>query len=180
MVKLFPEKACCCSLTVGLNTLLTTALILRLGGIVCGCFYGPYLYLVVSIGGLYLLGDFMLLWSLNRRTSEGKFMCDFTSQKVWIISWQILNIIGIIGLSVAIGWYLLSLGFWSMEYEPIHLAVFLIIVLLIPVLIATSYILHGLYLMLGEAYIDFMLSRGRPDSYYDEDEEPLDFRRISV
>ena len=47
----------------------------------------------------------MLLWSLNRRTSEGKFMCDFTSQKVWIISWQILNIIGIIGLSVAIGKY---------------------------------------------------------------------------
>ena len=27
-------------------------------GIVCGCFYGPYLYLVVSIGGLYLLGKF--------------------------------------------------------------------------------------------------------------------------
>ena len=28
-------------------------------------------------------------------------MCDFTSQKVWIILWQILNLIGIIGLIVA-------------------------------------------------------------------------------
>ena len=120
MVSLFPEQTCCCSLTTGLNTFLSLSLLLRLAGVACGCFYGPYLYLVVSIGGLYLLGnsllvniengcgliftfsgDFLLLWSLNRRTSEGKFLCDFTSQKVWIILWQIMNIIGIIGLIVA-------------------------------------------------------------------------------
>ena len=107
-------------MTTGLNTFLSLSLLLRLAGVACGCFYGPYLYLVVSIGGLYLLGnsllvniengcgliftftgDFLLLWSLNRRTSEGKFLCDFTSQKVWIILWQIMNIIGIIGLIVA-------------------------------------------------------------------------------
>ncbi len=56
MVKLFPEKTCCCSLTTGLNTILVLSLLLRLAGVACGCFYGPYLYLVVSVGGLYLLG----------------------------------------------------------------------------------------------------------------------------
>ena len=50
-----------------------------------------------------ITGDFLLLWSLNRRTSEGKFLCDFTSQKVWIILWQILNVIGIVGLLILIG-----------------------------------------------------------------------------
>ena len=50
-----------------------------------------------------IAGDFLLLWSLNRRTSEGKFLCDFTSQKVWIILWQILNVIGIVGLLILIG-----------------------------------------------------------------------------
>ena len=95
-------------------------------------------------------------------------------------------------------WYLLSLGFWSMLYDPIHFAVFLIISFLLPTLLYTSYILQGLYLILGEAYIDvsnkkeyhenklfffkFMLSRGREKANYDDDmeEEPFDFRRISV
>ena len=93
-----------------------------------------------------------------------------------------------------------------MLYTPIHFAVFLIISALLPVLLYTAYTLHGLYLALGEAYIDvsivtichemlahlvmksccialqFVLSRGRErDSfYYDHEEEPLDFRRISV
>ena len=41
-----------------------------------------------------------------------------------------------------------------MLYDPIHFAVFMIILLLLPVLLYTSYILYGLYLMLSEAYID--------------------------
>ena len=41
-----------------------------------------------------------------------------------------------------------------MLYTPIHFAVFLIISLLLPVLLYTAYTLHGLYLALGEAYID--------------------------
>jgi len=80
------------------------------------------------------------------------------------------------------GWYLASLGLWSMLYTPIHFAVFLIICLLLPTLLYSAYLLQTLYLVLGEAYIDFMLSRGREKSYYDDDmeEEPFDFRRISV
>ena len=61
MVRLWPQKALCCSLTTGLNILLTLTLLLRLTGVICGCFYGPYLYLVVSVGGLYILGRQLLI-----------------------------------------------------------------------------------------------------------------------
>ena len=95
----------------------------------------------------------------------------------------------------------MTLGFWSMLYDPIHFAVFVLLCCLVPVLLYTGYILHSLYLVMGEAYIDvstahaqynsascdtfdvlfqFVLSRGRESYSDDEDEEPLDFRRISV
>jgi len=177
---LFPRNACfCVSLTTGLNVFLWVSIILRIAGVVCGCFYGPYLYLVVSIGGLYIAADFLLLWSLNRRTDEGRFLCDFTSQKVWIIMWQVFNLVGVIGLIVALGWFL-NLGFWSMLHDPIHFAVFLIICFLIPILLYTSCILQALYNTLKEAYIDFILTRGRDDSDWDESEHHTDVRRISV
>ena len=58
MVNIFTEKAsCCCPLTTAVNVFLLLTLLLRLAGLTCGCFYGPYLYLVVSIGGLYLAGE---------------------------------------------------------------------------------------------------------------------------
>ena len=46
-----------------------------------------------------------------------------------------------------------------MLYDPIHFAVFMIIICLIPVLLYTAYILHGLYIMLGEAYIDVRITQ---------------------
>ena len=52
------------------------------------------------------------------------------------------------------GWYLASLGVWSMLYTPIHFAVFLIICALLPTLLYSAYLLQTLYLVLGEAYID--------------------------
>ena len=52
------------------------------------------------------------------------------------------------------GWYLVTLGFWSMLYDPIHFAVFVLLCCLVPVLLYTAYILHSLYLVMGEAYID--------------------------
>ena len=58
MVNIFSEKAsCCCSLTTAVNVFLLLSLVLRVAGLTCGCFYGPYLYLVVSIGGLYVAGE---------------------------------------------------------------------------------------------------------------------------
>ena len=48
----------------------------------------------------------------------------------------------------------MTLGFWSMLYDPIHFAVFVLLCCLVPVLLYTAYILHSLYLVMGEAYID--------------------------
>jgi len=183
---LFPSKACfCLPLTTGLNIFLWLTVILRTAGVVCGCFYGPYLYLVVSCGGLYIAADFLLLWSLYKRTEEGRFLCDFGSQKVWIILWQVFNVIGVIGLFVAFG-MLLDLGLanlnhgLAMFYKPIHFTIFIIICLLIPLLMYTSCILQALYNTLKEAYIDFILSRGRDESDSEDEDLPTDVRRISV
>ena len=30
--------------------------VIRLAGTICGCFYGPYIYLALPIGGIYLAG----------------------------------------------------------------------------------------------------------------------------
>ena len=56
------------------------------------------------------------------------------------------------------GWYLASLGLWSMLYTPIHFAVFLIICFLLPSLLYSAYLLQTLYLVLGEAYIDVSMT----------------------
>ena len=45
-----------------------------------------------------------------------------------------------------------------MLYTPIHFAVFLIICFLLPTLLYSSYCLHTLYLVLGDAYIDVSLT----------------------
>ena len=128
-------------------------MVLRLAGIVCSCFYGPYLYLVITLGSVYLAADFLLLYSLFWKSDDGKPSCDFTNQKVWIMIWQVCNIGAVLGLAVALGWYL-WLGFWAMLHVPVHFVVFLIIVTILPVLIYTSFILLALFSYLKEAYID--------------------------
>ena len=35
----------------------TINLAVRLAGTICGCFYGPYIYLALPIGGIYLAGS---------------------------------------------------------------------------------------------------------------------------
>ena len=83
--------------------------------------------------------------SLTKRGLRFGFPKGNPNQKVWIILWQIMNILGLFGLVIAMGrlnlmdnshfnqikisgWYLVSLGFWSMLYDPIHFAVFMIII----------------------------------------------------
>ena len=128
-------------------------MLLRLAGIVCSFFYGPYLYLVITIGSVYLAADFLLLYSLFWKSDGGKPACDFTNQRVWIMIWQVLNIVAILGLAVALGWYS-WLGFWAMFHDPVHFVVFLIIIAILPILFYTSFILHALYSYLKESYID--------------------------
>ena len=47
--------------------------------------------------------DFLLIYSLFWKTDDGKPSCDFTNQKVWIIIWQSLNVLGEVGLLAALG-----------------------------------------------------------------------------
>ena len=128
-------------------------MVLRLAGIVCSFFYGPYFYLVLTLGSVYLASDFLLLFSLFWKSDNGKPSCDFTNQKVWLLIWQVCNAFGVLGLAVALGWYS-WLGFWAMFHEPVHFVVFLIIIIIIPIIIYTSFILFALYKYLKEAYID--------------------------
>ena len=44
-----------------ITILLTSKIInlqIRLAGTICGCFYGPYIYLALPIGGIYLAGSY--------------------------------------------------------------------------------------------------------------------------
>jgi len=150
--------------------------LLRIAGLVCGAFYGPYIYLVICVTGIYLAADFILLLSLFKKTTEGKPSCDFANQKVWICIWEVLNIVAIVGLIVALGWYS-WLGFWAMLHDPVHFVVFLILLLIIPLKIYLVFLTCVFYKYLKEAYIDFILGRGE-----EENETGLTAggRRISV
>ena len=61
----------------------------------------------------------------------------------------------------------MTLGFWSMLYDPIHFAVFVLLCCLVPVLLYTAYILHSLYLVMGEAYIDVSDAQGQYNNQCD-------------
>merc|ERR1712059_40663 len=157
------QKVCPCCLDIGLQVLIGLISAFRLAGVICSGFYGPWFYLVLTLGVVYIGGDFLLFYSLFWKTDGGKPSCDFTDQKVWILIWQVLNAIGVLGLAVALGWYLQHLGLDAMLYEPVHFVVFIIILLILPLIICTSILLLGLYNYLKEAYIDEILGRGGED-----------------
>jgi len=151
-------------------------MVLRLAGLVCSVFYGPYIYLVLCLSSLLLAGDIILLFSLFKQTEEAKPACDFLNQKVWIFIWEILNILAIIGLIAALGWFS-WLGFWAMLHEPVHFVVFLLLLAITPLECYTAFIVFALYTYLKEAYIDSILGLGL------EENEPgltAGGRRISV
>merc|ERR1712059_94465 len=159
-----PRRVCCLlSLETGLQLLVILAMLFRLAGTICGCFYGPYLYLAVPLGGIYLAGDISLLVSLFRKNEDGKYIIDFNNQKVWMIIWQVANILAVLGLIAALFWYLLFLGVWAMMHEPVHFAVFLIICFLLPLLLYISFILLGFYTYLKEAFIESVINHGGDD-----------------
>jgi len=176
--QVLPSKVCCCApLHIGLQALVGCLTALRLAGVICSGFYGPFLYLVLSIGILYIGADFLLVYSLFWKAIDGKPVCDFTNQKVWVIIWQIMNLLGVLGVGVALGWYL-TFGFWAMLHEPVHFVVFLILAAILPLMLYTAFIILALYNYLKEAYIDELLGRAA-----EEDGDPgltHGGRRISV
>ena len=89
--------------------------------------------------------------------------CDFKTQRVWIIIWMVLNVIGLLGLVTAIGLFG-SLGTWAMSHQPIHFALFIWIIILAVLLVYTHLIVTTLYLYLKDAWIQSLLGGPWDDS----------------
>jgi hypothetical protein len=183
LTRCLPNKVfCCLEFESGSKILLALIILTRFISMVLGCLYGPYLYLVLPLGGLYLAADFLLLYTIfgisglslfnNNENHQQRHLaaqvaaqsetasentCDYHSQKIWIFVWLILNVLAIIGLFVVIGLFA-DLGWWSMTYEPIHIAVFFMILILLGLIIYGHIIVITLYLILKYAWISGLLN----------------------
>ena len=60
-----PTKVfCCIDMHNGAIILMSLIILFRFIGMILGCLYGPFLYLVLPIGGLYLAADVLLLYTI--------------------------------------------------------------------------------------------------------------------
>lgn len=157
--------------------MMLVVLLLRGAGLVCGCFYGPALYVVFTVGGLYIAADFSILYIIGSRNKQNENItpCLFPEVKIWIIIWQIMNVFALVGLFVAIGLFS-NLGMWAMLHEPIHFALFIIIILLSLCLLYNALLLYTLYRYLQEAYFDELLGHSEEE----DDGLTTNGRRISI
>ena len=128
--------------------LLFTIALFRLVCLILGCFYGPYVYLVAPLGGLYLLLDIVTAYLIYANADPDLLEAPSDNDRAFRIAWIAVNFLGSIGLIVAIGLFL-NIGFWSMSYEPIHLSLF--------VLISCLFIL----ILLNAILLIMSLSRGK-------------------
>lgn len=203
-----PRRVCFMpSFEIGLKALLGLIIILRLTALIMGCMYGPVLYIVLPIGGLYLAADILLLYSVFKgqggggdkgtmqngnlyheqnqeewTTSNGYAekddadnfaaideTCEFPTQRIWIITWLVANVIGIIGLAIAIGLFIdlgtsNDLGFVynltclehtplkGCTYTPLHMLQFFVILILLILLIYGQLVVISLYVMIKDAW----------------------------
>jgi hypothetical protein len=113
LARFLPMKVfCCLPLYLGSMVLMSLIILFRFIAMIIGCLYGPLLYLVLPLGGLYLAVDILLLYVIfgsvglktNKNVDEDgqetvpEGNCDFKSQKVWSFTWLILNVVALIGL----------------------------------------------------------------------------------
>lgn len=65
--RMLPNKVCCVCVEFdpGIKVVLLLTMLFRFIAMVMGCFYGPYLYLVLPLGGLYLAADALLFYAVN-------------------------------------------------------------------------------------------------------------------
>jgi len=67
VVRFLPQRVCyCVTFNPGIKILLVIILILRFIAMAMGCVYGPYLYAVLPLGGLYLAADGLLLHTVSK------------------------------------------------------------------------------------------------------------------
>merc|ERR1712241_1359245 len=177
LVRCLPTKVfCCLQMHPGAMILMSLIILFRFIAMIVGCFYGPYLYLVLPLGGLYLAADVLLLYTIfgsglkslkqedeNSDSPEDPTVsCDFKTQKVWIFIWLAMNVLALIGLLASIGLFG-NLGWWSMTHEPLHVGVFFMILLLLTLLIYGHLIVVTVYLVLKDAWIRGILGNNVND-----------------
>merc|ERR1719184_642085 len=150
LARLLPTKVfCCLNMHPGAMILMSLIILFRFIAMILGCFYGPYLYLVLPLGGLYLAADALLFYAVNTALAAFKeeideeidedasykfpqkvdsagaaddetTSCDFPTVKIWIAGWLAMDLVGVVGLAVCIGLFA-DLGTWSMTHTPIHM-----------------------------------------------------------
>jgi len=176
LARFLPMKVfCCLPLYLGSMVLMSLIILFRFIAMIIGCLYGPLLYLVLPLGGLYLAVDVLLLYVIfgsvglktNKNVDEDgqdavpEGNCDFKSQKVWSFTWLILNVVALIGLFVVLALFA-NLGWWSMTYDPTgtHVPMFFMVLILSVLLIYGQLTVFTLYLLLKDAYLRGILGNG--------------------
>lgn len=102
-------------------------ILFRLIALILGLFYGPYIYIVLPFGGLYLTLDCCTAYFIYASDDDTTLT---SNERVFSWAWIISNVFALLGLIASIVLFLVNLGFWSMSYQPIHLAQFVFIVCL--------------------------------------------------
>jgi len=181
ITRILPSKVCCClEFDLGAKIIIGLIILLRFICMILGCLYGPYLYLVLPLGGLYLAADAVLLYTIfgsglmhlqedkscnDNPHNSPEVTCDFKTQKIWIFLWLSLNVLAIFLLIVAEILFFTEIGWWSMTYDPVHVAVFFMVLFLIILLIYGQVIVLTVYLILKDAWLSGILGN--------EDEEDM-------
>ena len=129
---------------------------------------------------MYLAADAILLYTIfgsglmhlqedkscnDNPHNSPEVTCDFKTQKIWIFLWLSLNVLAIFLLIVAEILFFTEIGWWSMTYDPVHVAVFFMVLFLIILLIYGQVIVLTVYLILKDAWLSGILGN--------EDEEDM-------
>lgn len=179
ITQFLPNKVfCCLEFDPGAKILIGAIILFRLICMILGLLYGPYLYLVLPLGGLYLAADGLLLYTIfgsglihlqdesevHPRSPE--VTCDFKTQRIWIFLWLGLNFAAILSLIVAEILFLTQIGWWSMTSpanSPIHMAVFFMVIILLGLLIYGQLIVLTVYLLLKDAWLRGILGNSEDE-----------------
>lgn len=78
--------------------------------------------------------------------------CSFTTQRIWILTWLVLNMFAVVGLLTAVGLFA-NLGTWAMTHQPIHMVQFVTILVLVTLLVYAQVIVLTLYIILRDAWL---------------------------
>ena len=90
---------------------------------------------------------------------NGSKRWEFPTLKIWILGWLVMDVVAVVGLGVAIGLFA-DLGTWAMSHEPIHMALFVTIIVLEVLLIYTGVIIGALFIMLKDQWLMGILGPG--------------------